>query len=40
MRRTSEHESVRSFPVFRTLAEPKKNWLEKFLSLFADVRAG
>ena len=35
-----EHESVHSFPVFRTLAGPRKNWVEKFLSLFADVRAG
>lgn len=40
MARTSEHKSVHSFPVFRTLAEPRKNWLEKFLSIFADVRAG
>ena len=38
--RTSEHESVQSFPVFRTLTEPQKNWLEKALSIFADVRAG
>jgi ATP:ADP antiporter, AAA family len=35
-----EHQSVQSFPVFRTLHEPRKNWLEKLLSLFADVRAG
>jgi AAA family ATP:ADP antiporter len=35
-----EHESVQSFPVFRTLQETRKNWLEKLLSLFADVRAG
>jgi ATP:ADP antiporter, AAA family len=35
-----EHESVQSFPVFRTLHETRKNWLEKLLSLFADVRAG
>ena len=36
----SEHQSVHSFPVFRTLQEPHKNWLEKLLSIFADVRAG
>lgn len=36
----SEHESIQSFPVFRALQEPQKNWLEKFLSIFADVRAG
>jgi len=33
-----EHESVQSFPIFRTLHETRKNWLEKLLSLFADVR--
>lgn len=32
--------SHQSFPVFRTLGEPRKNWLEKFFSIFADVRAG
>jgi ATP:ADP antiporter, AAA family len=37
---TSEHRSVQSFPVFRALKEPRKNWLEKFLSIFADVRVG
>ena len=36
----SERESVQSFPVFRTLGEPRKNWLEKLLSAFADVRGG
>jgi AAA family ATP:ADP antiporter len=36
----SEHQSIQSFPVFRTLQGPQKNWLEKLLSLFADVRAG
>lgn len=40
MPKTREHDSISSFPVFRTLAEPKKNWFEKFLSIFADVRAG
>jgi len=35
-----EHKSVQSFPVFRVLGEPRKTWLEKFLSIFADVRAG
>jgi ATP:ADP antiporter, AAA family len=38
--KTRENQSVASFPVFRTLAEPEKSWFEKFLSLFADVRAG
>jgi ATP:ADP antiporter, AAA family len=37
---TSEHRSVHSFPVFRTIQESQRNWLEKFLSIFADVRAG
>lgn len=36
----SEHPSVQSFPVFRTLQGPRKTWLEKLLSIFADVRAG
>lgn len=36
----SEHQSVQSFPVFRTLQGPRKTWLEKLLSIFADVRAG
>lgn len=40
MTRNREHESIQSFPVFRTLEEPKKNILEKCLSLFADVRPG
>ncbi len=35
-----ELRSMHSFPVFRTLGERPKNWLERFLSLFADVRAG
>lgn len=38
--RTSEQHPTGSFPVFRVLEEPRKNWLEKFLSIFADVRAG
>ena len=38
--RKSEHASLGSFPVFRTLQEPHKNWLEKTLSIFADVRPG
>ena len=40
MARTKEHESIQSFPVFQTLTGPTKNWLEKSLSIFADVRAG
>lgn len=36
----SEQVSHQSFPVFRTLGQPRKNWLERFLSVFADVRAG
>jgi AAA family ATP:ADP antiporter len=32
--------SHQSFPVFKTLDEPKKNLLERGLSVFADVRAG
>src|SRR4051812_5738059 len=32
--------SHQSFPSFRTVGEPKKNGLERTLSLFADVRAG
>jgi AAA family ATP:ADP antiporter len=35
-----EQPSIQSFPVFRTIGEPQKNWLEKLLSIFADVRAG
>jgi len=35
-----ELHSHQSFPVFKTLGEPPKGWLERFLSLFADVRAG
>jgi len=35
-----ELRSHQSLPVFRTLGEPPKNWLERQLSLFADVRAG
>src|SRR5262249_44265947 len=34
-----ENTSTQSFPVFRVIKEPEKNWLEKFLSIFADVRA-
>lgn len=37
--RTPEPLSHQSFPVFRTLGQ-RKNWLEKFLSIFADVRPG
>jgi len=36
----TEHPSVQSFPVFRTAQGPQKNWLERVLSVFADVRAG
>jgi len=36
----NEHQSTASFPVFRAVGEPKKNALEKLLSLAADVRAG
>src|SRR4030095_7282729 len=32
--------SRKSFPFFETVGEKPKNALEKFLSLFADVRAG
>jgi AAA family ATP:ADP antiporter len=35
-----ELRSQRSFPFFKTVGEPKKNALERLLSLFADVRAG
>jgi len=35
-----EQQSHASFPVFRAVGEPKKNALEKLLSLAADVRAG
>lgn len=35
-----EIKSVSSFPVFKTLGEKPKGPIEKFLSLFADVRAG
>ncbi len=32
--------TTQSFPVFRALGEPRKSLIEKFLSIFADVRAG
>jgi AAA family ATP:ADP antiporter len=32
--------SHQSFPVFKTLNEPPKGWLERALSIFADVRSG
>ena len=32
--------SQRSFPTFKTLGEPPKGWLERLLSVFADVRGG
>jgi AAA family ATP:ADP antiporter len=32
--------SHRSFPTFRTIGQPPKGWLERLLSLFADVRGG
>ncbi|MGE0406432.1 MAG: NTP/NDP exchange transporter [Candidatus Korobacteraceae bacterium] len=35
-----ELRSVQSFPQFRTIGEPPKSGLERFLSHFADVRAG
>jgi AAA family ATP:ADP antiporter len=35
-----ELRSHQSLPVFKTLGEPPKSYLEKVLSLFADVRAG
>jgi AAA family ATP:ADP antiporter len=35
-----EIRSQQSFPFFKTVGEPKKNALERLLSLFADVRAG
>jgi len=35
-----EPKSQLSFPLFKTEGEPPKNAVEKFLSLFADVRAG
>jgi ATP:ADP antiporter, AAA family len=38
--RIAEHQSHQSFPVFRTLGEPRKNRLERLLSTFADVRGG
>lgn len=38
--RYPEPKSQLSFPVFKTEGEPPKNAVEKFLSLFADVRAG
>lgn len=40
LRTHPEIRSMHSFPVFRTLGEKPKNRLERFLSLFADVRAG
>jgi AAA family ATP:ADP antiporter len=36
----SEHESYQSFPVFKAVGEQQKNWLERSLSVFADVRVG
>jgi ATP:ADP antiporter, AAA family len=36
----SEHESFQSFPVFRAQGEQPKTWLERSLSIFADVRSG
>lgn len=35
-----ENRSHQSFPVFRVVGEPRKNALERLLSIFADVRAG
>jgi len=35
-----ELDSHRSFPAFRTVGEPTRSWLERFLSLFSDVRGG
>jgi AAA family ATP:ADP antiporter len=35
-----ELDSKQSFPVFKTVGEPSKGWLERFLSLFSDVRGG
>jgi ATP/ADP translocase len=35
-----ELQATRSFPHFRTVGEPPKGRLERFLSHFADVRAG
>jgi AAA family ATP:ADP antiporter len=40
LRTHPELQSLQSFPLFRTLGEKPKSRLEKFLSLFADVRAG
>jgi AAA family ATP:ADP antiporter len=36
----SEHESYQSFPVFRAQGEQPKTWIERSLSIFADVRSG
>src|SRR5262245_61009518 len=35
-----ETQSHHSLPVFRVIGEPRKNALERTLSIFADVRAG
>ena len=35
-----ELDSHASFPAFRTVGGPTKSWLERFLSLFSDVRGG
>jgi AAA family ATP:ADP antiporter len=35
-----EQESHASFPAFKAIGEPTRNGLERFLSFFADVRAG
>ncbi len=35
-----ELKSHQSFPMFRTIGEPPKGWLDRALSIFADVRAG
>ncbi|HYN06513.1 MAG TPA: Npt1/Npt2 family nucleotide transporter [Vicinamibacterales bacterium] len=35
-----ELRSHQSFPTFRTVGEPPKGWLERLLSVFADVRGG
>ncbi len=40
LRTHPEHHSHTSFPVFTALGEAPKSPLEKFLSIFADVRAG
>jgi len=40
LRTHPEMKSIQTLPVFRALGEQPKSWIEKLLSVFADVRAG